>query len=139
MAPLRTVPIPDISGNAVGHISVPNAVARNQVRIFHRDETHGTWKIVHEHDTFDAGQLKSGLSLGIDARDIRRPDGWDGRALVRFTVQSGDSTSADEVMLRVAPVLTHSNLQTVEQVMTIEKNCSLRGLRKPSSTHSFRR
>ncbi|KAM3497308.1 hypothetical protein MY10362_009337 [Beauveria mimosiformis] len=65
---------------------------------------------------FSAGDIKASLELGLDGRDIRRPDGWDGRALVKFTVRDGDREAADSVALHVAPVLTHHHGQPAQQL-----------------------
>ncbi|KAF5552589.1 arginine deiminase type-3 [Fusarium mexicanum] len=97
LAPLKTVPNPDLFGSAKGTVTVPDATQRKF----------------------------AGLDLGIDARDTRRPESrdtrnpesWDGNVTVRFTIQAGGTKSSDTVMLRVAPVLTHHHLQKVEQVL----------------------
>lgn len=120
LAPLKTVPIAGLSKSAVGSISVADPVARNLVRIFRKDGS--TWAITGNNYTFNAEALQSGLDLGIDGRDVRRPGGWDGKVTVRFTVRDGDTTSSDDVALRVAPVLTHHHLQTVEQVLAVQGN-----------------
>ncbi|EFY85705.1 putative peptidylarginine deiminase [Metarhizium acridum CQMa 102] len=62
--------------------------------------------------------IKKGLVLGIDARDVRRPDVWDGRATVQFSVSDGGETARDSVALRVAPVLTHHHLQQASEIIT---------------------
>lgn len=120
LAPLKTVPIPDLPLGAFGQVSVPDIDARANVRIFRREGN--DWIITHDNDTFSDQELVSGLDLGIDGRDIHRPGGWDGRVNVRFAVYSDDITSTDEVALRVAPVLTHHNLDSVEQVLAMEAN-----------------
>jgi protein-arginine deiminase len=59
-------------------------------------------------------KVTASLELGMDARDVIRED-RDRRITVRFTVRDGDRTSTDQVMLRVAPVLTHHHLRRVER------------------------
>lgn len=118
MARILTVPIPDASDAATGVVSVSNDAARDRVRIFRA--TGDDWEIVKPDTVFRAEELKSGLSLGIDARDTRRPGAWDGRATVTFTVTDGEKKSEDSVMLRVAPLLTHHHLQQVEEVYATE-------------------
>ena len=120
LAPLKTIPILDLPSDAFGQVSVPHPDARRNVRIFRHEGDH--WIIVHDNETFSYQELTAGLDLGIDARDVRRPGGWDGRAVVRFSVHSDDSSSTDEVMLRVAPILAHHNLEPVEQVLAMEAN-----------------
>lgn len=120
LAPLKTVPIAGLSKSAAGSISVADPVARNLVRIFRKDGN--KWTITGNNYTFNAEALQSGLDLGIDCRDVRRPDGWDGKVTVRFAVRDDNTTSSDDVALRVAPVLTHHHLQTVEQVLAVQGN-----------------
>ncbi|KAK2598705.1 hypothetical protein N8I77_012097 [Diaporthe amygdali] len=120
LAPLKTVPIAGLSKSAIGSVSVADPVARDLVRIFRKDGN--TWAITGNNYTFNAEALQSGLNLGIDGRDVRRPDGWDGKVTVRFTVRDGNTTSSDDVALRVAPVLTHHHLQTVEKVLAVQGN-----------------
>jgi protein-arginine deiminase len=117
LAPIRTLPITKISDSATGTISVPDPKQRPFVRIFHQQEKN--WTILKDHDVLSASDLKRGLILGIDARDTRRPDVWDGRVIVRFSVQEGGKTVTDEVELRVAPILVHNHLDKVQQVLSI--------------------
>lgn len=142
MAPLRTVPIPDLSSAAKGTISVSDERARGSVRIFRPKGE--DWEIVEDETTFSAEELAKGLQLGIDSRDTRgfkntNGEGiieprdtehplWDGKATVRFTVTDGDKTSTDSVMLRVAPILTPHHLQRVEKVLASKISGGDRGV-----------
>ncbi|KAF5559912.1 arginine deiminase type-3 [Fusarium napiforme] len=126
LAPLKTVPIPTLPENAKGTVTVPDANQRKLVRIFQKKGK--AWVYIDNDHTFSQRELQAGLDLGIDARDTRRPksrdtrnpERWDGRVTIRFTIQVGGTKSSDTVMLRVAPVLTHHHLQTVEQVLTVQ-------------------
>jgi protein-arginine deiminase len=122
LAPMRTLPMPDLGDNAVGTVST-NPTSSKNVRIFRRDEA-DSWTFVRANTTFTSAQLKAGLELGIDARDVRRPGGWDGRTTVTFAVTDGTTNSTDKLMLRVAPVLSHTHLQRVDQVLTTAGNVS---------------
>ncbi|EUC35649.1 hypothetical protein COCCADRAFT_24461 [Bipolaris zeicola 26-R-13] len=115
LAPLRTVPMPDLPNGASGRVYVKDQVQRSNVRIFHQASCNGNWTYIDGNSTFSTAALRKGLVLGIDGRDVRRPNGWDGRALVTFNVKSFNGTSSDSVMLRVAPVLTHTHLDPVQQ------------------------
>ncbi|ENH74849.1 Protein-arginine deiminase type-3 [Fusarium oxysporum f. sp. cubense race 1] len=115
-----TVPITTLFENANGTVTVPDATQQKFVRIFQKQGK--DWVYIDNNHTFSQQELQAGLDLGIDARDTRRPDVWDGRVTVRFTVQVGDTKSSDTVMLRVAPVLTHHHLQKVEQVLASQDN-----------------
>lgn len=116
LAPVETLPIPDLRDNAVGTVSA-NPLSSKHVRIFRRDEGN-QWTFVRANTTFTSAQLRAGLKLGIDARDTRRPGGWDGRTTIMFSVTDGTINSTDKVMLRVAPILSHNHLQRVDQVLT---------------------
>ncbi|KAG8413023.1 hypothetical protein J3458_013444 [Metarhizium acridum] len=134
--------MPDIRDSATATIAISDPVARKNVRSFldhagriaeinfeYLDELlpveNDRW-VYLENDTpipgrFPADKLREGLTLGIDARDTRRPGGWDGRVLVEFKVTDGSRSSSDKVMLRVAPVLTHHHLQPVERVFVTKQ------------------
>ncbi|KAM3439507.1 hypothetical protein NHJ13734_003672 [Beauveria thailandica] len=116
LAPMRTVPITGLSNSATGTISVADEKSRALVRVF-RETKDGSWEIVNNDTVFTAQDLEDGLTLGVDARDTRRPD-WDGRVKVDFTVRDGQRESKDTVMLRVAPVLLHHHRQAVNEVFT---------------------
>ncbi|KAF2963448.1 hypothetical protein GQX73_g10117 [Xylaria multiplex] len=116
MASIKTVPIPDLEDGAWGHIQVTEEISRKNVRLFRLEE--GEWIITTNDYKFNASQLKEGLDLGIDARDTRRPSGWDGRAEVHFHVQNELEFQVDDVYLRVAPILTFHHLMGVSEVLT---------------------
>ncbi|KAF5254903.1 hypothetical protein FANTH_399 [Fusarium anthophilum] len=127
LAPLKTVPNPDLFGSAKGTVTVPDETQRKFVRIFQKKGK--DWEYIDNNHTFYQPELQAGLDLGIDARntrrpesqDIRSPECWDGRVTVRFTIEAEGTESSDTVMLRVAPVLTHHHLQKVEEVVTAQK------------------
>lgn len=118
LAPLRTRPIPGLSNSATGTVAVTRMLAASKVRLFHKQQTSGQWVFMTSNYTFKAAELKAGLELGIDARDVRRPGGWDGRATVEFTVKDGGHEARDSVALRVAPVLTQHHGQAAKQLLT---------------------
>lgn len=120
MAHLRTVPIPRLTPGAYGTVSVGDATARKNVRIFRREGSE--WLITQNDHKFTQNQLQLGLNLGIDARDTRRPGGWDGRVNVHFTVHDRGKISADSVKLRVAPILTYHHSQSVQQIFATAGN-----------------
>ncbi|OAR01118.1 hypothetical protein LLEC1_06481 [Akanthomyces lecanii] len=115
LAPLRTTPNPQLGSSATGSVSVTEEAAASKVRIFHN--AGGAWKFVSSDYSFKAEDLKAGLELGIDARDVRRHGGWDGRATVQLKVKDGESEATDSVMLRVAPVLTQHHGQAAVQLV----------------------
>ncbi|KAK2791934.1 hypothetical protein FQN52_004376 [Onygenales sp. PD_12] len=120
MAPLRTIPIPNLSPDASGSVAIHDPIARDNVRIFLRENS--DWVITSNEYNFTSSQLENGLELGIDARDTRRPGGWDGRVTVQFTVRGQGQTSVDALKLRVAPILTHHHAQPVLEILTTAGN-----------------
>ncbi|KFY24998.1 hypothetical protein V493_04898 [Pseudogymnoascus sp. VKM F-4281 (FW-2241)] len=122
LAPLRTAPIPRLSPNASGTVAVRDTNSRSKVRIFRLEGSR--WIITGNEHVFSQRELASGLQLGIDARDTRRPGVWDGKVAVTFTVHDGRSTAKDTVRLRVAPVLTHHHGEAVREVFTTAGNSS---------------
>ena len=84
LASIKTLPVKSLSASAKGSISIADETAASKVRVFVKQD--GKWNYVSSSHVFTAEQLKSGLNLGVDARDVRRPNGWDGRAKIQFTV-----------------------------------------------------
>lgn len=117
LAPLRTVPINNLTSSATGTITASGKYAPEKVRVFHKDN--GKWTYIDGNYEFRGDALGTGLELGIDARDVRRPNEWDGRVHVHFNVTDNGETASDQVALRVAPILTHHHLQAPDQVFTV--------------------
>ncbi|KAK2590614.1 hypothetical protein QQS21_011697 [Conoideocrella luteorostrata] len=116
LAPLRTRPIPELGESATGSITVADETAASRVRVFRKMSN--KWIFTPSNYTFKAQDLKAGLELGIDARDVRRPGEWDGRATVAFEVQDEKKKARDSVALRVAPVLTQHHGQSAKQLLS---------------------
>ncbi|XWW97726.1 hypothetical protein V2A60_005713 [Cordyceps javanica] len=116
MAPMRTMPLPDLSNNATGSLVIGVEPARSQVRIF--QSKGDKWQIVKDDTVISAEDLKQGLTLGVDSRSTRLPNGWDGHVSVDFIVKDGGSTSFDSVALRVAPVMIHHHKQAVNKLFS---------------------
>lgn len=117
LAPLRTVPVGNVSDAATGSLQLVGSGSRTKVRLFLKRGD--AWTYVTGNTRVTAAELRAGLQLGLDGRDVIRED-WDGRITVRFTVTDGDRTSTDEVMLRAAPVLTQHHLQRAEQALVVD-------------------
>ncbi|GEC06075.1 hypothetical protein SSP24_37300 [Streptomyces spinoverrucosus] len=118
LAPVRTVPVANVSDAATGSLQLVGE-GNSKVRLFLKRGD--SWTYVTDSTRVTAAELRAGLRLGLDGRDVIR-EGWDGRVTVRFTVTDGDRTSTDEVMLRAAPVLTQHHLQRVEQALVVDGN-----------------
>lgn len=141
MAPMRTVPMPNISDSTTAMISISDTTARAKVRIFldypEREVEinfgdlgregllppveNSRWLYLEDDTPIPADKLREGLTLGIDARETRSPE-WDGKVSVEFKVTDQGRFSSDKVMLRVAPVLTHHHLQPIEKVFVTKKS-----------------
>ncbi|TWU70603.1 hypothetical protein ED733_000764 [Metarhizium rileyi] len=118
LASMKTVPMSNLSSSSTASVVVLGESAAKNVRIFHKSGSN--WSYVASNYTFGVEELRHGLELGIDGRDVRRPDGWDGRATVQLTIRDGANTCNDSVALRVAPVLTHHHLQLASEILTSE-------------------
>ena len=57
---------------AFGRVFVEEEVAQSKVRLFRREKDE--WKLTASGRKFPAAELMAGLELGIDARDVRRPE-----------------------------------------------------------------
>ncbi|MFE0427212.1 protein-arginine deiminase domain-containing protein, partial [Streptomyces sp. NPDC058953] len=114
LARLRTVPMPDLAANATGRIEVVSGVSRTRLHI----KRAGKWSLVLPGQKLTAAELRDGVELGIEGRDIIRDRAvWDGRAVVRLSVTSDGRTTSDDVTLRLAPLLTHHHVQQTQQVL----------------------
>jgi protein-arginine deiminase len=118
LAPLKSVPYPDAPDDAVGHIEL-SAPAKDHVRLFAGDGSGKNYKVLATGDALPAASLRKGLDLRIEARDIvRDPAVWDGYVDVTLhvTAPAEQIDQSDVVRMRVAPVITSTNLDAPEQV-----------------------
>ncbi|KAM0214115.1 hypothetical protein ACHAQD_005621 [Fusarium lateritium] len=120
LAPIKTLPLTGLSASAKGSIQVTEKVAASKVRVFFKKDS--KWVYVQADYVFTAKELASGLELGIDARDVRRPQGWNGNAKIQFTVTDGKTKATDAVAVRVAPVLTHHHGQLAQRIFSTGVN-----------------
>ncbi|KAM0351097.1 hypothetical protein ACHAPU_002879 [Fusarium lateritium] len=120
LAPLKTLPATGVSASAKGSIHITDKVAASKVRVFVKKS--GKWTYVSATDVFTGKELKAGLELGVDARDVRRPQGWNGNAKIQFTVTDGKTKATDTVAVRVAPVLTHHHGQQAQRILSTGVN-----------------
>ncbi|KAH6874075.1 hypothetical protein B0T10DRAFT_588293 [Thelonectria olida] len=127
VAPLRTMPM-NVSDDATAHVFATPRAAYERVRIFllenlSEPNTTSSWRHVDQQLFFNATQLRTGLTLGIDGREfVKDASVWDGTVTVRFEVTDGTEIARDEVALKVAPVLTHHHLQRVETIVSTAAN-----------------
>lgn len=116
LAPLATAPLPHINDTATGHISVDETSAV-RVNVFQRKAD--TWELVTSDTTFSAAQVRSGIQLGLEGKEVVKDSSWDGSVTVTFTVKDGDRTKSAKATLFAAPLLTHNHLQTIETLFTL--------------------
>ncbi|EFY86457.1 hypothetical protein J3458_009528 [Metarhizium acridum] len=114
LAPLRTVANRTLSDAAKGKIFVSGKDAEKNVRIFHKNGD--DWSYVNKSYVFRPADLRAGLELGIDARDVSRPKGWDGMAMVNFKLTDLEESANDTVALRVAPILIPHDKRRLEKM-----------------------
>jgi len=115
LARLRTVPIPGAPAGSSATVKTIGARS-DQARLFL--ERGGAWITIRPGTELTTAEVRAGVELGIEGVDvIRDARVWDGRITVRLTVEQHSLTTTDDVVLRVAPVLTHSPVQPVEQVL----------------------
>ncbi|KAK4129715.1 hypothetical protein N657DRAFT_562242 [Parathielavia appendiculata] len=123
-APLVTLPLPELSDNATGRIYTEPDHTRDRVRLFWRENDWMTgyssvWSVVDRQLTFNATNLRSGISLAMDGRElVTDASVWDGSVRVVFEVTDGGRTARDSVALKQAPVLLHHHLQQAEIVLS---------------------
>ncbi|MCK8438590.1 hypothetical protein G3I77_38065 [Streptomyces sp. D2-8] len=114
LARVRSVPLPGLPANATGSLKI--ATGGTHAHLFLKRA--GKWILVTPGTRLTAAELRSGVEFGVEATDVVRDSAkWDGRAVVRLTVTSGQKSTSDSVTLRVAPLLTQHHLQNTQQVM----------------------
>lgn len=127
LAPLRTVSL-NVSADATAFIYATPRAAYERVRLFVLDDASNanstqSWRLVDQEFSFNATQLKAGVTLGIDGRELVKDASiWNGSVTVRFDVTDGTTHQSDAVALKMAPVLTHHHLQTVETLISTAAN-----------------
>ncbi|KAL7773117.1 hypothetical protein CFE70_003081 [Pyrenophora teres f. teres 0-1] len=127
VAPVRTVPM-NVSDDVAARIYVTPQEAYERTRLFVLDnpEDHNSttsWRLVDQEFLFNATQLRAGIVLGIDGRELVTDlSVWDGSVVIRFDVFDALNQSSDAVAMKMAPVLTHHHLQKVETLISTEGN-----------------
>jgi protein-arginine deiminase len=119
IARMKTRPWPKTPPDAQGTFTIDTVGAQPHVRLFWRSGPNPTDLLPVADDTiFTADEIRAGIELGIEAKDIvRDAAAWDGYVDVRFNITSpsrGDAT--DVVRMRVAPVLTYHHLLPAEAI-----------------------
>ncbi|MGK5630273.1 protein-arginine deiminase family protein [Streptomyces sp. URMC 123] len=112
LAPLRVRPMP-VSDAATGRVTVPDE-HRSRVRVFVRG---ADGRLTALHGPLTAHQLRAGVELALEGRDIVRDRGrWNGEVTVSLSVTDRGRSGVDRVRMKVAPVLVQHDLQRAESV-----------------------
>ncbi|RDA85074.1 hypothetical protein CP532_3099 [Ophiocordyceps camponoti-leonardi (nom. inval.)] len=123
-APLKTMPI-ETSPQGTARIYTTPKAAAERVRIFllqqaSRPNLTSSWRLVDPEFRFNSSQLGSGITLGVDGRELVTDAAvWDGLVTVHFEVTDGSDRASDTVSLKMAPVLTHHHLQNVDTLISV--------------------
>jgi protein-arginine deiminase len=117
LARLKSKPWAEAPDTATATVSVSDA-AKEHVRLFKRIGTGDTdFEILGEDGAIGVEELRAGVELAIEARDIvRDKDAWDGFVDVKLSITVGTEVVDDAVKMRVAPVLTYHHLLPAEEV-----------------------
>lgn len=119
LARLRTAPWPRAPADAVGTLTLSPA-ASGKVRLFRG--AGGGFKVFEPStDRLTAEELRQGVSLAIEGRDILRDrETWDGSVDVVLSVTWGGGPAEplrDTVRLRLSPVMTFHHLSPAQTVL----------------------
>ncbi|KAM3484127.1 hypothetical protein MY8738_002566 [Beauveria namnaoensis] len=106
-APVKTLPLADLSKNATARILVQPPSAAENVRLFwkHRNEgSSSDWALVKSELQFNSTALSAGLTLAIDARHLVTDKTiWDGLVNIKIEVTDVMRSGSDFVAIRQAP------------------------------------
>jgi len=110
LARLKTKPWPAALDGATGKITT---TAAGSVRLFKVKGS--TFEVLAKDATLTTAELRAGVELAIEARDIVRDTAvWDGLVDVTFSVEGSGAPQTDKVRMRVAPLLTSHHLSPAE-------------------------
>lgn len=114
LARVLSVPMANLPATATGALRI--VTGGKNTRVFVKRSTGWVW--VTAKTRLSAAELRPGVEFGVESTDVVRDSAvWDGRAVIRLTVTSGQKSTSDDITLRVAPLLTHHHLQNAQQLM----------------------
>lgn len=124
LAPLRLAPLTTAGPDARATVTV-DAASRPYARLFIREDD-GTHTLLPRSGRLTRAQLRDGVDLALEARDIvRDPRRWNGMIDVSVRVTDGGRTVHDRVRARVAPLLLTHDLLPAERVVTSDNGSSV--------------
>ncbi|WP_116115817.1 protein-arginine deiminase family protein [Austwickia chelonae] len=113
LAPVRTVP-KDVPEGTTAEIWVEGAAAERTRLFLKRGDQ---WSPITRKDKINAEELKKGLTMGLEGRDVLRDlKAWDGVAEIHISVTSDGRKNDSSVKLRQAPLIAHHHLQKASSV-----------------------
>jgi len=120
IARLKTKPWPKAPAGTTARIDIETEAALPFVRLFKKTGTADEELTVigEEENIFDENDVRNGIELGIEAKDIiRDAKVWDGCVVLHYVVVSPTGEQAeDRVTLRVSPVMTFHHLLAPEKI-----------------------
>ncbi|WP_433176936.1 protein-arginine deiminase family protein [Actinoallomurus sp. CA-150999] len=131
LAPLEIPPIRDVSASATATL-LPDARSRAKVRVF--IQRAGTFTALGPDGAIRADELRRGVRLAVEARDIvRDPAVWSGFSELTLTVTDHGRTRTDRVRFRVAPVLFENDLMPLNRAVVADPAApaTLEGVKVP--------
>ncbi|NUN12836.1 MAG: protein-arginine deiminase [Myxococcales bacterium] len=123
MAPVHIVALPSLPDGYTGRISVDEP-SSSMVRFF-KPSANGLELFDFANQTFTTEELKSGIELRLEAKDIVRDiDVWNGYISVKFALLNTDAQeiSSDSAVVRVSPVMLYHHLLPAEKMYVTSFN-----------------
>lgn len=111
LAEIHVLAWPEAPDDARGRVSLTGAGA-GHARLFRRDGDR--WSAA---GALSAADLRRGVALGLEATDIARDGGWDGRIDVALEVTDGSGSASDRVAAHVAPLLLVPQTAAAQKVL----------------------
>lgn len=116
LAPLGTVPKPELGDQATGEVSLGPNEGRYARLWANRG---GKWVSLGAKGKLTAQELRVGARLAVEGRDVIRDSAvWNGVITVTLTVTENGKGAADAVQLRVAPLILQNDLMSARKVLT---------------------
>jgi protein-arginine deiminase len=117
LARIHTTPWIVAPASASGRITVPANAQYMHVFI-----KRATWELVRPDTMLSADEIRHGVELGVEGRDIVRDTAvWDGRVTLNYTVAVAGISVTAGIQLKEAPVTTQNNTQKVQNVLLADR------------------
>ncbi|MDP9820357.1 protein-arginine deiminase family protein [Nocardioides massiliensis] len=130
IADLARIKVAGVAAGSADQVRVElRGVGASKVNLFRRTGA-GTrasdWKRLPANGHLPADQIRSGVELGLEGKDIIRDTSWDGTVTVRVVhLKGGKQVATDQVQLRVAPVLFATDLMPMQTIYAADNLTSV--------------